>query len=204
MTKTPRTNKSERNPADSYTKQMDLRGPLRRLLSICFSILFTGIFSFFFTACTGNMSQITTRPAETLQVSPTQKRQASPMPSSTFTQVIPTATLACTDDLLFIDDLTIPDGTIVSPGSSLDKRWLVENSGDCNWDSRYRLHLIAGTSLGVTSDQSLYPARAGTQADIRIIFSAPQTPGVYISEWQAYNPDGVPFGQSFFIKIVVQ
>jgi hypothetical protein len=114
-----------------------------------------------------------------------------------------TATLPCTDGLAFLDDLTIPDNTIVAPGSSLDKQWLVENSGSCNWDSRFRLRLISGDPLGAQVEQALYPARAGTQAQLSILFTAPAEEGVYASEWQAFDPEGNPFGESFVIRIVV-
>jgi hypothetical protein len=100
--------------------------------------------------------------------------------------------------------VTIPDGTVVAHGSTLDKQWLVQNSGDCNWDSRYRLRLISGDALGAASEQALYPARAGTQATLRILFTAPQEAGAYVSEWQAFDANGIPFGESFFMKIEVQ
>lgn len=115
----------------------------------------------------------------------------------------PTATLPCTDGLLFLDDLTLPDYTVVTPGSAIDKQWLVQNSGSCNWDRRYRLRLVSGDPLGASTDQALYPARAGMQATLRIIFTAPLVPGGYTSEWQAFGPDGLPFGESFAIRIVV-
>jgi hypothetical protein len=86
----------------------------------------------------------------------------------------------------------------------LDKQWLVQNSGDCNWDGNYRLRLISGDALGASTEQALYPARAGTQATLRILFTAPQKVGGYISEWQAFNAHGIAFGASFFIKIEVQ
>ena len=75
----------------------------------------------------------------------------------------------------------------MAPGSTLDKQWLVQNSGDCNWDARYRLRLISGDALGAATEQALYPARAGTQATLRILFTAPQEAGDYVSEWQAFD-----------------
>jgi hypothetical protein len=116
----------------------------------------------------------------------------------------PTAAPRCTDNLVFLDDLSIKDGSVFSPGARLDKRWNVENSGSCNWDQHYRMKLIAGSELGVPPEQDLYPARSGTQAVIRIIFTAPNEPGNYRSAWQAYNPQGEPFGDPFFIDIVVE
>jgi hypothetical protein len=115
----------------------------------------------------------------------------------------PTAVLKCETDLTFKEDLTIPDGSIASPGEKLDKRWLVENSGSCSWDQNYRIRLIAGPSLGAVTEQSLYPARSDTEAVIRMEFTAPYEPGNYRSAWQAYSPKGEPFGHIFFIDFVV-
>lgn len=122
-----------------------------------------------------------------------------PIPTSS-----PTATPPCTDSLAFVQDLTIPDGTIVSPGASVDKQWLVQNNGSCNWDSRYRLRFVGGLDMGATTEQSLYPARAGTQATIRINFTAPSEPGTYNTAWQAFDPFGEPFGDPVFMEIIVQ
>jgi hypothetical protein len=105
--------------------------------------------------------------------------------------------------LRYIEDVSIPDGSQVTSGESLDKRWNVENNGTCNWDKGYNLKLIAGPELGAPSEQALYPARSGSQATIRILFTAPTEPGVYRSAWQAYNPDGRPFGDPVFIEIQV-
>jgi hypothetical protein len=124
------------------------------------------------------------------------------------TQVIsigpqPTPEVVCANNLFYLDDLTIPDGSVFPPGAAIDKQWLVENNGDCSWDSRYRLELVSGVAMGVPEEQALYPARAGSQAVIRINFIAPNEPGNYRSEWQAYDPQGVPFGDPIFIEIVV-
>jgi hypothetical protein len=109
----------------------------------------------------------------------------------------------CTNQLTFIEDLTIPDGSVVPPGEILDKRWLVENTGSCNWDENYSLRLIAGSDLGSPPELTLYPARSGTRADIRILFTAPAQAGSYRSAWQAYGPEDEPFGDQIFIDIIV-
>jgi hypothetical protein len=53
-------------------------------------------------------------------------------------------------------------------------------------------------------EQALYPARSGTQVELRIVFTAPNEPGIYRSAWQAHDPEGQPFGDQFFIEIVVE
>lgn len=117
---------------------------------------------------------------------------------------LPTATVQCVDNLAFKNDITIPDGTVVAPDSTLDKRWGVENNGNCNWSQGYRVRLIAGQELGAAKEQALYPARSGSLAVIRIVFKAPREPGAYRSAWQAFTPQGEPFGDPFFIDIKVE
>jgi hypothetical protein len=57
--------------------------------------------------------------------------------------------------------------------------------------------------MNAVQEQALYPARAGTNAVIQILFQAPAESGTYRSAWQAYNPDGQPFGDPIFIDIAV-
>jgi hypothetical protein len=109
----------------------------------------------------------------------------------------------CTDQLTYISDVTIPDDTIVAPASTMDKRWEVENSGTCNWDSGYKIKLIAGPDMGAITEQELFPARSGSRATIRIQFTAPTAPGKYRSAWQAFNPQGQAFGDMFYIEVVI-
>ncbi len=109
----------------------------------------------------------------------------------------------CVDGLTYLSDLTVPDGTEVAPKARIDKRWEVQNSGTCNWTGKYRLKLIDGEAMGVQPLQTLAQLKAGDKGMIRIMFTAPTDPGMYRSAWQAYNPDGVPFGDPVYIQIVV-
>ncbi len=109
----------------------------------------------------------------------------------------------CSNLLAYLKDLTVADGTMFSPGESIDKRWVVENQGTCNWDFRYSLRHSGGDPLGARIEQSLVPALAGSQSVIRVIFTAPIEPGKYRSAWQAYTPDSKPFGDPIFIVIEV-
>jgi hypothetical protein len=123
---------------------------------------------------------------------------ATPTPEPTLPPPAP-----CVVDLDYLQDLSIPDGTPVLPGSLIDKQWLVHNNGSCDWTAAYRLRLVSGDPLGAPGEQALYPARAGTQAVLRITFVAPLTPGTYRSVWQAVAPDDTPFGDPVTIEIVV-
>ncbi len=116
---------------------------------------------------------------------------------------LPTATPACFDNLTYLEDLTFPDGTQVEPGEVIDKRWLVRNSGSCNWDETYSVRLISGPELGAGPLQALFPARSEAEATIRITFTAPSESGAYRSAWQAHTPAGVPFGDPIYLDIIV-
>ena len=124
--------------------------------------------------------------------------ESSPLPT-----IIPTINPEeCSDNLTFLSDLTIPDNTSIVYGSTVDKQWIVENSGSCHWNSDYRLRHIGGASLDAPEEIALYPARAGTQATIQILFTAPFTDGEYESAWQAFDPSGAAFGDPIFVRII--
>ena len=174
---------------------------LPRLQLVLLSIIF------FASACAPQVAPTPFRPPT--ESAPTQiLSTTTPIPA--IYTAIPTSTITatatagpCTNNLEFVEDVTIPDGTTVSIGSTIDKQWLVNNNGTCNWDSTYRLKWFGGDPLGAAQEQVLYPARAGTQATLRITFTAPAVEGTYESAWQAYGPDGVAFGDPIYIKIVV-
>lgn len=130
-----------------------------------------------------------------------------PTPTLTFTPtVIPTITPTagpCTNELTFLDDLTVEDGTTFTPGAAIDKQWLVQNDGSCDWDSTYKLKWVGGYTLGVSEEQPLFPARAGVQVTLRIVFTAPAEAGTYQTIWQAQDADGNLFGDTVYMEIVV-
>jgi hypothetical protein len=144
-------------------------------------------------------------PAAAETATPRFVSQPTPSPAPAVPSEAPriTPTPSCTDSLTYLEDLSIPDGAQVTPGQPLDKRWRVQNSGTCNWDEHYRVKLIAGPDMGAPGEQALYPARGGTELVVRILFTAPNEPGKYRSAWQAYDPQGKPFGDPVFIEVNV-
>ena len=71
--------------------------------------------------------------------------------------------------------------------------------------------MVAGVFLGPSLlglafpgiQQALFPARSDTEVVIRMNFIAPEEPDTYRSAWQTFGPDGEPFGDPFFIEIIV-
>lgn len=185
------------------------RGAYRRISPGLLSIALLLLLILSAAACTPQATPTLFVPPSAAPGAPTALVQASnptsaptPTASPTATAVTPTSA-PCTNDLNFVQDITVPDGTSATPGEPVDKQWLVTNTGSCNWDERYRLKLISGDAMGASTEQALYPARAGTQTTLRIVFTAPQTTGNYASAWQAFAPDGTAFGQAVYMQINV-
>lgn len=126
----------------------------------------------------------------------------TPPPTGTVTPT-PTATPPCENDLIFLSDVTVPDGSQFLPGQPIDKQWAVRNAGNCDWGAAYRLVHTAGNALGPRSEVALYPARAGSEVVIQLNVLAPAEPGEYTSRWRARDPDGELFGNVIFLQIRV-
>jgi hypothetical protein len=110
----------------------------------------------------------------------------------------------CENDARFLEDLTFPDGEVVVPDQTIDKRWAVQNTGSCDWGPDYRLLHLGEDEFEAPEAVALYPARRGTNAIWQVELHAPREVGQYISQWQAQAPDGTMFGDVVYILIFVE
>jgi hypothetical protein len=107
-------------------------------------------------------------------------------------------------------DVTIPDGTVMNPGERFSKTWRLENAGSCTWTRVYALTFFSGNSLDAFQTNPLaQPVEPGKQIDVTVDMQAPETPGVYQSNWMLSNEEGQLFGigpngdAPFWVKIEV-
>lgn len=163
------------------------------------TLLFACLTAILLSACGEQVSRI----EPDYFIAPTLMEKAEPIPLKTSTPVPPSATPECENSLSYLDDLTILDGSIFSPNDPIDKVWQVVNSGTCNWDNRYKIRFVSGELMGVEVEQALFPARSSVEAEIRIVFTAPQEGGRYKSAWQAVSPGDEVFGDIIFLDIFV-
>jgi hypothetical protein len=108
----------------------------------------------------------------------------------------------CTS-LTYVNDATIPDGTVMAPGTAFTKTWTVRNTGTCPWTTDYKLTFINGESMGGTSVALTAPTPAGAQAQLSVNLTAPVIPGNYTGAWQLVDPQGNRFGDMITVVIVV-
>ncbi|HEX8992498.1 MAG TPA: NBR1-Ig-like domain-containing protein [Anaerolineales bacterium] len=103
----------------------------------------------------------------------------------------------------FVNDVTIPDGTVLEPGKNFVKTWTVMNNGSCAWDASYKLTFVSGNSMGGTSVPVPLNVPAGQQTRISVSLITPSTPGDYTGSWQLQNPQGQTFGNIITVVIKV-
>ena len=126
---------------------------------------------------------------------PTSTATATPTPTPTPT--LPSAATPC-NRAGYLTDVTIPDGTVLAPGTQFTKIWRLRNLGTCTWTSGYTLLFVDGDRL---EGESALPLPGivppGYTVDIPVDLVAPGTSGTYIGLWQLRSPDGPSRGAWF-------
>lgn len=95
----------------------------------------------------------------------------------------------------FVRDVTIPDGSFVTPGRSFTKTWRIRNGGTCTWTTDFSLVEVSGSALGTVKSVRLpHSVAPGKTVDISVQMMAPYASGVYQSNWMLTSPRGNTFG----------
>jgi hypothetical protein len=129
---------------------------------------------------------------------------STPFPTSTPILSFPTSTpiiyyspvpVKRCDAAAFVKDITIADGSTLSPGKSFTKTWRLQNVGTCSWTSSYALIFVSGDGMsGPTSVGLSGNVNPGETIDISVNLTAPSSKGHYRSYWKLRNASGVLFG----------
>ncbi len=121
----------------------------------------------------------------------------TPVPSTTFT-LTPTFTntpLPC-NKASFEGDITIPDGTEISSGTSFNKTWKIKNEGTCIWSSSYQIIFVDGNQMNAPAAVQLTPGSIapGGSVEVTIQMKAPDAAGNYTGYYRIKAADGTIFG----------
>jgi len=121
-----------------------------------------------------------------------------------FVVVLPTGS---PDNAKYVEDITVPDGTVFNKNAKFTKTWRIENNGTTTWNTNYALVYMYGDPiLSVDLTTFLYlknPVAPGNQVDLSITMQAPGTIGTYINGWKMMNENWQFFGEELFVQIVV-
>ena len=120
-------------------------------------------------------------------------------PDASTNSSIPVNSPDCTLDAQFVEDITIPDHTIIERGDTFKKTWLVRNTGTCTWTPSYQIELAGGNPLSWSQPSIVGIVPAGEEAEISIEILSPEIPGNYQSRWQLADEMGEPFGAFYYL-----
>jgi hypothetical protein len=111
-----------------------------------------------------------------------------------FGSVVHVAAAACRNRAEFVTDVTVPDGSVFSPGAAFVKTWRLKNTGTCTWTSAYELAYVSGDPLGATTSMTMPTTPPGQLVDFSFDMNAPTTPGHYRGYWMLKDLQGNKFG----------
>ena len=149
----------------------------------------------------------------TVQPTPTDTAVPEPEDTPTATATVPVVAvvtnaegtqIALTDSLTYIADVTIPDGTFMSPGQDFVKTWRVKNTGSVSWGAGYVLAFAYGDQMSGQFVALTEVVQPGQEVEVSVQFTAPNDAGEYLSAWTMRNPQGVTFPEIVFVKVIVQ
>ena len=164
----------------------------------------------------------------TLQAMPTNTPIPTPTPTNpppptlaptlapTVVYIPPAATLTPTPQAVclkaaLVSDVTIPDGTKLSPGEAFTKTWRFRNAGTCACTTEFDIVFISVDQLSAPAILD-FPAAVpvGGTIDISVGMTAPSEPGTYTGSWAFTGPGrqvfviGADGKGDYQVKIVVE
>ncbi|KAJ1279769.1 hypothetical protein BS78_04G180800 [Paspalum vaginatum] len=108
----------------------------------------------------------------------------------------------------FILDVTVLDGTLMTPSTSFTKIWRMHNNGSIVWPLGTQLIWVGGDQFALHTSVPLEIPLNGfpvdKEIDVAVDFVAPTRPGRYISYWRLASPSGQKFGQRVWVHIQVE
>jgi uncharacterized protein YkwD len=113
---------------------------------------------------------------------------------------------SCTDSAVMIEDVTVPDNSLMSRGQKFTKTWRFMNNGKCIWNG-YTIAFFAGDRMSSPASSPVPATEAGKTVDVSIELTAPSIDGSYTGFYVLKNDKGetLPIGieQAFWLKILI-
>jgi hypothetical protein len=163
------------------------------------------------TGAVGTFAHDLTRTAFALPTRTSTATAVTDTPSPTTTEAASTASTGTAASptpscyrLKFLQDITIPDNTLLTPAQVFTKTWQVQNNGLCAWRPGFQLVLIGGVAMGGSPYALPATANPGAKVELSVKMVAPtnQT-GIIQGTWRMSDDNGSQFGDALTVVIVV-
>jgi len=155
-----------------------------------------------------NLTRVAARTPSPVPTTPTPTNTPTSAPTLPPPVSGPSPTPNPCNQAMFIYDVTVPDGTIMSPNQSFTKTWLLKNIGTCTWTSGYHLVYISGNPMGGSTSPLLTSGTVppGQSVEASVSLKAPALADTYEGYWKLSDPNGALFGLQdapFWVRIKV-
>jgi len=151
-----------------------------------------------------------TRPGLSLPTEVPPTSTASTPDSSTTTTPGGTASASdagsCKDSAVLLEDVTVPDNSLMPRGGKFTKTWRFMNTGKCNW-SGYTIAFVAGDRMETPDSAPVPQTEPGKTVDVSIELTAPSIDGAYTGFYELKNSNGETLAigteSTFWVKILI-
>ncbi|HEX6269092.1 MAG TPA: CAP domain-containing protein, partial [Anaerolineales bacterium] len=125
------------------------------------------------------------------------------MPAGTETA---SAAGTCKDSAVLLEDVTVPDNSLMPRGGKFTKTWRIMNTGKCNW-SGYTIVFVAGDRMETPDSAPVPQTEAGKTVDVSVELTAPSIDGSYTGFYELKNADretlAIGTESTFWVKILI-
>jgi len=115
---------------------------------------------------------------------------------------LPLPTTGTCYNAAYVSDVTIPDGTTLTAGSSFTKTWSVKNTGTCAWTKDFLIKFASGSQMGGTTTAIGSAVAVGSSINVSVKMTVPTTAGSYTGYWRMATNSGELFGGYVSVTIV--
>lgn len=110
------------------------------------------------------------------------------LPTNTTAPVVQATT---SDAASFVSDVNYPDNTVVTAGQTIEKKWMIKNTGPTTWTSNYSIVAIdLGNFGGPESVAMPVEVKSGETVEITVRLTAPSTNGTHKAYYRLRNANG--------------
>lgn len=113
----------------------------------------------------------------------------------------------CKVRAVLLEDVTIPDETILGAGETFTKIWRFKNTGTCNWIG-FTINFLTGDRMGAPDSAPIADTVAGSTVDVSLDLTAPGSDGTYSGYFTLKDDEGeslnVGIEKTFWLKIIVE
>src|SRR5574341_915995 len=113
---------------------------------------------------------------------------------------------SCKDSAVLLEDVTVPDNSLMPRGGKFTQTWRFMNTGKCNW-AGYTIAFVAGDRMESPDSAPVPQTEAGKTVDVSIELTAPSVDGAYTGFYELKNANGETLAigteSAFWVKILI-